>query len=194
MSATASTGIPTTGHHVRVPPQESPPKRAAGARRIVVTILRHVPHSSAPSSAEIGRARDRRSRFARLRLDGPRRRSARQRPIVVPLRYSGRSGQPRVDSTTTVQSLRVNAGLSCVDERDMGLDRECERKALGSGNRLVQTRTRTYRSMGHSVLLHVCLLDKLRARRSSAAPRTFTRRVPSMRSLNESRYLRPLLL
>ncbi len=57
-----------------------------GRRRIVVTTLRHVPHSSAPSGAETGRARDQRSRFARLRLGGPGRRSARHRPTGVPLR------------------------------------------------------------------------------------------------------------
>ena len=35
-------------YHARVPPQESPPCRAAGAWRVVVTTSRHVPHSAAP--------------------------------------------------------------------------------------------------------------------------------------------------
>jgi hypothetical protein len=39
-------------HHARVPPQESPPFRAAGARRVVVTTSRYVPHSAAPQRGD----------------------------------------------------------------------------------------------------------------------------------------------
>ncbi len=39
---------------------------------------------------------------------------------------TGRSGQPRVDSTTNRSSLLVNAGLSCVDEGDLGTGRGLE--------------------------------------------------------------------
>ena len=47
------------------------------------------------------------------------------RPRVQAASFSGRSGQPRVDSTTQ-SSLLVNAGLSCVDERDHGTGRALE--------------------------------------------------------------------
>ena len=42
--------LPTTEAHARVPPQESPSNRAAGAWRVVVTTSRHVPHSAAPQA------------------------------------------------------------------------------------------------------------------------------------------------
>ena len=42
--------LPTTRHHARVPPPASPPYRAAGAWRVVVTTSRHVPHSAAPQA------------------------------------------------------------------------------------------------------------------------------------------------
>lgn len=47
------------------------------------------------------------------------------RPRVWAASFSGRSGQPRVDSTTQ-SSLLVNAGLSCVDEGDHGTGRGLE--------------------------------------------------------------------
>lgn len=53
--------------------------------------------------------------------------------------FSGRSGQPRVDSSTTVSSLRVNAGLSCVDESDLVIGRRRGRRIL--------FRTRTTREL-----------------------------------------------
>ena len=74
-------------HHARVPPQESPPYRAAGAWRVVVTTSRHVPHSSAPQARRLAvpAIGDRASHG--LRLGGTMTRPlVRHRPTGVPLR------------------------------------------------------------------------------------------------------------
>lgn len=104
----------------------------------MIITSRHVPHSSAPPCAETGRARDRRSRFARLRLGGPRRRLARQRPTGVPLR--SQDGAASLELILQQRSLLlVNAGLSCVDESDLGSGRRRERR--------MSFRTRTTRGL-----------------------------------------------
>ncbi len=110
-------------NHARVPPQERPPFRAAGAWRIVVTTSHHVPHSAAPHARRptVRAVVDREAARRQARRHDARPHSP-HRPRVQAASFSGRSGQPRVDSTTQ-SSLLVNAGLSCVDEGDHGTGR-----------------------------------------------------------------------
>ena len=180
-------------HHARVPPQESPPSRAAGAWRVVVTTSRYVPHSAAPRArrptvrAVVDReAARRQARRDDARPQGP------YRPRVQAASFSGRSGQPRVDSTTH-SSLLVNAGLSCVDEEDHGTGRRLE----GERERAVSAVTRvigrmpmdtTRRCLRSSDCWHARPLVRFSTRPSRS------RIVLSKRAANESRHLRPVLV
>ncbi len=180
-------------HHARVPPQESPSNRAAGAWRVVVTNWRHVPHSSAALARrptvraifdrEAARRQARRDDASTVSVS-----SARTGRFVL-----GRSGQPRVDSTTQ-PSLLVNAGLSCVDEGDhgtgRGLEGESERAmspvARAVGRRWMDTPTR--RCSRSFACWHV------RRRVKSSHEPPWSRIIRLKRAANESRHLRAILV
>jgi hypothetical protein len=170
------------------------PPRAAGAWRVVVTTSRHVPHSFAPLAqrptvrAVVDRAAVRRQ----ARRDDARPQSP-YRPRVQAASFSGRNGQPRVDSTTQ-SSLLVNAGLSCVDEEDHGTGRRLEGErdravspvARDAGRMSVGRPTR--RCLRSSACWHVRPHVKFLTRPS------WSRAVLSKRTANGGRHLRPVLL
>jgi hypothetical protein len=182
-------------HHARVPPQESPPFGAAGAWRVVVTTSRHLPHSAAPQArrrtvrAIVDReAARRQARRDDARPYGP------YRPRVQAASFSGRSGQPRVDSTTQ-SSLLVNAGLSCVDEEDHGSgrrragERENEMSRVTCAVRVGMFRRRRTRRCSHS-----SVSSPVRRHARFSRRRSPSRILRSKRIANESRHLRPLLV
>lgn len=181
-------------HHARVPPQESPPSGAAGACRVVVTTSRHVPHSAAPQAQRptVRAVVDREAAWRQARRDDARPQSP-YRPRVQAASFSGRSGQPRVDSTTQ-SSLLVNAGLSCVDEGDHGTGRRLEGEREGATS--LVARVTGHVSMGRPTRRcsrwSACWRVRPRVECSTKASRS--RVVLSKRTANESRQLRPVLV
>jgi hypothetical protein len=181
-------------HYARVPPQESPPSRAAGAWRVVVTTSRHVPHSAAPQARRptVRAVIDREAARRQARRDDARPQSP-YRPRVEAASFSGRSGQPRVDSTTRT-SLLVNAGLSCVDEGDHGTGRGLEgerERAMSPVERVIGRMSMggpTRRCLHSSDCWHV----RPRVKFSNRPSRS---RIGLLkRAANESRHLRAILV
>jgi len=99
----------------------------------VIITSRHALHSSA-SLAEIGAPRCRLAGWRVVRLGVTTRvqssvssRAGRRSVLRTDQGQHGHCGEPRVDSTTTGRRCRVNARLSCVDERDLVGRRRRER-------------------------------------------------------------------
>jgi hypothetical protein len=110
--------------------------------------------------------------------------------VEVVALFSGRSGQPRVDSSTTASSSRANAGLSCVDEGDHGAGRRLdgERERAVSPVLHVTGRMTTGRPTRRCLRSSACWRVRPRVRCSSKPSR---RRVILLkRTANESRHLR----
>ena len=181
-------------HHARVPPQESPSYRAAGAWRVVVTTSRHVPHSAAPQARRptVRAVIDREAARRQARRDDARPQRP-YRPRVQAAPFSGRSGQPRVDSTTRT-SLLVNAGLSCVDEGDHGTGRGLE----GERERAMSPVARVIGRMSMDTPTRRCSRSfacwHVRRRVKSSHKPPWSRTIRSKRAANESRHLRPVLV
>ena len=181
-------------HHVRVPPQESPSNRAAGAWRVVVTTSRHVPHSAAPLArrptvrAIVDReAARRQARRHDARPHGP------HRP-----RGDGRSVSERAASLELIQQQQVivagQRGVIMRGRRGSRYWPPARRRARTSG---VARRTRRRPHVGgqadESMLALVRLLARQAAREAFIRP-SRSRIVPSKRTANESRHLRPVLV
>jgi hypothetical protein len=155
---------------------------------------RHVPHSAAPQARRptVRAVIDREAARRQARRDDARPQSP-YRPRVQAASVSGRSGQPRVDSTTQ-SSLLVNAGLSCVDEGDHGTGRGLEgerERAMLRVERVIGRRSMggpTRRCLHSSDCWHVRPRVKFSTRPSRS-------RIGLLkRAANESRHLRPVLV
>jgi hypothetical protein len=155
---------------------------------------RHVPHSAAPQARRptVRAVVDRKAARRQARRDDARPQSP-YRPREQAASFSGRSGQPRVDSTTQ-SSLLVNAGLSCVDEGDHGTGRvlEGERERAMSPVAPVIARMSMDTPRRQSSRSLDCWHVRRRVKSSHKPP--WSRIIRLKRAANESRHLRAILV
>ena len=169
--------------------------RCRGAMRVVIITSRHAPHSSAPLARRptVRAVVDREAVRRQARRHDARPHSPhRPRGMAVP--FSGRSGQPRVDSTTTGHRCWSTRGYHAWTKRITvsGRQLEVERERAVSLVARDAGRTSVGRPTRRCSRSSACWHDRPRVKPSIRPSRS--RIVLSKRTANESRHLRPVLV